>query len=101
MNQLHLILPQCFKCLQEMYIHTHEIDPLLIFETDMIEFISESTFENILESAYNEEIVLDMFNGSINEYDIFKRIRYIFYKLSLSEKNTVVNGLLYKCNSFI
>jgi hypothetical protein len=84
-----------------MYIHTHEIDPLLIFETDMIEFISESTFENILESAYNEEIVLDMFNGSINEYDIFKRIRYIFYKLSLSEKNTVVNGLLYKCNSFI
>lgn len=101
MNEIQYVLPKIFKYLQEIYIYTHEIDPLLIFETDMIEFISANTFENILENVYDDEIILDMFNGSINEYNIFKRSRYIFNKLSLSEKKTVVKGLLTKCNNFI
>jgi hypothetical protein len=101
MEEIQFVLPHFFRCLQEIYIHTHEIDPLLIFETDMIELISTNTFENILDNSYEDGVILDLFNGSINEYNIFKRIRYIFNKLSLSEKKIVINGLLDKCNTFL
>jgi len=101
MNNSDFVLQRLFSFVQEVYIHTHEIDPFFIFERDMIEYIPSNTFQNIINQSYIEAVDIDLLDGSISEYDNLIRSKYIFNKLDVIEQQIVIDGFFENLNLII